>query len=81
MNTEAVSKPLTARQAEVLEFIRKFHADNRIGLGVRDIQKAFDFASPTGALAHLWPLRNRGYVTWVEGRANSIIPTEVQHGD
>ena len=81
MKNAAIPRPLTDRQREVLEFIRKFHADNRIGLGVRDICREFGFASPTGALAHLWPLRNRGYDTWVEGRANSIIPTEVQDGD
>ena len=81
MTTTITRKPLTARQAQVLAFIQAFHAEHRIGLGIRDISQHFGFASQNGALAHLWPLRHRGYVTWTDGRANSIVPVEVQDGE
>lgn len=81
MTTTLTRKPLTARQAEVLAFIQAFHAEHRVGLGMRDIQKHFGLSSPNGALAHLWPLRHRGYVTWTDGRANSIVPVEVSDAD
>lgn len=74
-------KPLTIRQAEVLAYIRAFHAEHRIGLGIRDISRHFGFSSQNGALSHLWPLRQRGYVTWTHGRANSIVPVEVSDAD
>lgn len=82
MTTTTIKRrKLTARQAEVLEYIRTFHTEHRIGLGVRDIQREFGFGSPNGALSHLWPLRHRGYVTWTDGRANSIVPVEVCDAD
>jgi len=79
--TTVLERPLTQRQAEVLGFIKAFHRRHRIGLGVRDICAAFGFASPNGALSHLWPLRRRGLITWTEKRANSIIPVEVADAD
>ena len=75
MTTTMPLRPITKRQREIWQFVVSYHARNRIGCGVRDVMAAFGFASPQGALCHLVPLRSRGWVEWVDGRANSIIPT------
>ena len=75
MTTTIPLRPITHRQREIWRFVASYHARNRIGCSVRDVMTAFDFASPTGALCHLVPLRARGWVEWRDGRANSIIPT------
>ena len=80
MTTTIARRPLTARQAEVLAFIRTFNAERRLGVGISDIANHFGFGK-NAALGHLWPLRHRGYVTWTDGRANSIVPVEVQDAD
>lgn len=76
MITTIPTKSLTTRQAEVLEFIRAFHAEHRVGVGIADIARHFGFCK-NAALGHLWPLRHRGYVTWTDRRSNSIVPVEV----
>lgn len=75
MTTTIPLRPITKRQREIWRFVAAHHARERIGCSVRDICVAFGFASPTGALCHLVPLRARGWVEWRDGRANSIIPT------
>jgi len=75
MTTTIPIRPITKRQREIWRFVAAYHARNRIGCSVRDVMAEFGFASPTGALCHLVPLRARGWVEWRDGRANSIIPT------
>lgn len=68
---------ITDRQNEVYQWIRKQYSERGFGLGVREIGKAFGFASPGAAYCHLQALEKRGLVTRTPGRANSIIPVEV----
>ena len=75
MTTTIPLRPITKRQREIWRFVAAYHARNRIGCSVRDICEQFAFASPNGALCHLVPLRARGWVQWIDGRPNSIIPT------
>jgi SOS-response transcriptional repressor LexA len=66
---------ITERQREVWRWVRDYHARERVGCSVRDVCRAFGFASPLGAFCHLKPLRKRGWVEWKDGRPNTIIPT------
>lgn len=68
---------ITERQNEVYQWIRDKYAERGFGAGVREISKAFGFASPGAAYCHLHVLEKRGLVTRTPGRANSIIPVEV----
>jgi repressor LexA len=62
----------TERQLEVLSWIRAFISRLGYSPSLREIGKAFGIASTNGVLDHLWALRRRGLVTWVDGRARTI---------
>lgn len=55
-----MSKPLTERQQEVLDFIVEHHATFRICPTTREIQARFGFASQTAAMNHLKALIRNG---------------------
>lgn len=76
MTTETPTEPLplTARQREVLEWIKANMA--YYSPTVREIAAAFDFKSPQGAVCHLDALAKKGYVR-LTGKARGI---EVIHG-
>ena len=75
MTTTIPLRPITKRQRQVWRFVAAYHHKHRIGCSVRDVMTEFAFASPNSALCHLVPLRARGWVQWIDGRPNSIIPT------
>jgi SOS-response transcriptional repressor LexA len=64
MTTATDHHPPTDRQIAVLRWASKFISDNGFSPTVREVSKAFQFASPNGAMAHLRPLRRKGLVTW-----------------
>jgi len=66
---------ITPRQREVLGFIARFYAESGYAVTVRQICKAFNFASPNAAVMHLKALRRRDLVTWQPGEARTIRPT------
>lgn len=74
--TATARPPITERQREVYEFIVRRHAETGMGIGVREIGQAFNFASPGAAYCHLVYLEKRGYITRTPGRANSIVPVK-----
>jgi repressor LexA len=53
-------KPLTARQAQVLEFIRA--NSGLYGPTVREIALAFSIRSPNGVVCHLKALEKKGLI-------------------
>lgn len=70
--------PMTDRQVEVYDWICRYVAANGFSPTIRELCEAFGFKSKNGALCHLHPLRRRGMVDWVDGRARTLRPTEVQ---
>jgi repressor LexA len=58
--TTQTPRPLTARQAEVLEFIKA--NSGMYGPAVREIAIAFGIRSPNGVVAHLRALEKKGYI-------------------
>jgi repressor LexA len=58
--TTQTPRPLTARQAEVLEFIRA--KSGMYGPAVREIAAEFGIRSPNGVVAHLNALEKKGYI-------------------
>jgi repressor LexA len=58
--TTQTPRPLTARQAEVLEFIRA--NSGMYGPAVREIAAKFGIRSPNGVVAHLRALEKKGFI-------------------
>lgn len=56
------TKPLTARQAEVLAFVRKFIAEYGWPPSMREIADAFGSRNQTMAGDHLWAIARKGYI-------------------
>ncbi len=67
---------LTARQLEVLGFIRDFITQNSFAPTEREIAEAFGLASKTGPRKHLQALEAAGAISIQEGRARSITLNE-----
>jgi repressor LexA len=58
--TAQTPRPLTARQAAVLEFIRA--NSGMYGPAVREIAAEFGIRSPNGVVAHLRALEKKGFI-------------------
>jgi Holliday junction resolvase RusA-like endonuclease len=65
-------KPLTARQAEVLEFVRWYIGKHGFSPTTREIGRAFGFSSPHAAWDHLQALRRKGHIDWIVRQHRSI---------
>lgn len=65
-------KPLTKRQAKVLEFIVEFCEDHGFSPTFREIGKRFRIRSPNGVMCHLEALRAKGAVTWRRNQARTL---------
>lgn len=74
--TTATRPAITERQRAVYDWIVQRHRETGMGVGVREIGKAFGWVSAGAAYCHLTYLEKRGYVTRIKGRANSIVPVE-----
>jgi Holliday junction resolvase RusA-like endonuclease len=73
MTTEIeTTGPLTARQAEVLEFVRWYIDQHGFSPTTREIGRAFGFSSPHAAWDHLQALRRKGLIDWIDRRHRSI---------
>jgi len=65
---------ITDRQREVYDWVVAFCETHGYSPTIRELCKAFGFASVNGALCHLQPLRKKGWVTWSDGQARTIRP-------
>jgi repressor LexA len=65
-------KPLTERQREILRWLSAYIAEHGFSPTVRELCLAFKFDSPNGAICHLVPLRNKGWIEWHDGKARTI---------
>ena len=63
---------LTARQGEVLEFIRDQVATQGFAPTVREIGEFFNIASPNGVVSHLRALEKKGYIEREPNRSRTI---------
>ena len=63
---------LTARQQEILAFIKDVQAHQHAPPTLREIAKHFGFKSPNAAQAHVRALRNKGYLEHAPHKARSL---------
>lgn len=68
---------LTARQKEVLDFIRRQLQENGYPPSSREIQARFGFQSQTAAMNHLRALERKGAIERTPGKARSAVDPEV----
>lgn len=76
MTTTTAPAPLTNRQREILAWLARYIADHGYSPTVREVCQAFNFAAVNGAMAHLRPLRKKGWITWQDGHARTLRITE-----
>ena len=57
-----VLKPITDKQNNVLDFIKKFTAEHGFPPSIREIGKALDLSSPATVHTHVKKLENAGYL-------------------
>jgi hypothetical protein len=73
----SISKlPLTARQREVLEFIRRCVRKRGFGPTVREIGEEMGIHSPNGVVGHLTALSRKGYIQRERNLSRSIVLVE-----
>jgi len=66
---------LTERQRQILVFVRNYIVENSYPPTLQEITRAFSFASPTAAAAHLQALHKKGFIRKVEGISRGIVLT------
>ena len=64
---------LTARQQEVLDFIRRQQQQTGFAPSSREIQEHFGFQSQTAAMNHLRALERKGVINRTPGKARSAV--------
>jgi repressor LexA len=65
---------ITDRQRAVYEWVVDYCEAHGYSPSIRELMAAFGFNSPNGAMAHLHPLRKKGYVTWNDRHSRTIRP-------
>ena len=68
--------PLTARQKEILDFIKDVCFSWKIPPTVREIGEAFDNMTPNGVRCHLVAIESKGYIELVKNCARNIVVIE-----
>ena len=69
-----MSKLLTDRQQQVLDFIHAYHRQNGVSPSLREIQAHFGLASPFGIKRHLDALTAKGALRRLDGKARGLLP-------
>jgi repressor LexA len=67
-----MKKPLSESQAEVLDFVRRFIAENGYSPTFRDISAGCGFSSPNAAFSHMRALRRKGWIVWEHKRSRTV---------
>jgi len=68
-----MSKELTNRQKELLDFLKSEFASSGIMPTTREIQAHFGFKSQTAAMGHLRALEKKGVIQRLAGKARAVI--------
>lgn len=64
---------LTARQQELLEYLRSYQRTNGVMPSTRDIQRHFGFSSQTAAMSHLRALEKKGVIQRHAHKARAVV--------
>lgn len=75
-----MTRGLTARQAQVLEFIQDFTYGNGYPPTVREVAANFGFRSPRAAHDHMKALEKKGYTRSVAGRPRALEVLQNRRG-
>lgn len=80
---QIVLRPPTELQARVFRYMRDYHRTDGIPPTVREVQKAFRWKSPNGALLHIKALIDKGWIVHRSRAARSYIPSKeaLEHED
>jgi repressor LexA len=68
--------PLTSRQREVFELVRKLIVDRGYGPTVREIAEHFQIRSPNGVMCHLRALEKKGLISRSPNKSRAIELTD-----
>jgi len=68
-----MSKELTQRQKELLDFLKSEFTNTGIMPSTREIQAHFGFKSQTAAMGHLRALEKKGVIQRLPGKARAVI--------
>lgn len=74
-----MSKPLTARQQSVYDYIESYIAQKGFGPTVREIAEAVHLSSPSTVHVHLKTLEEKGYIVRDQRKSRSISLASKHH--
>ena len=72
--------PATARQLEVLAYIRRHIREHGYAPAYREIALHFEWATPNAAAVHVTALCRKGLLRQTRGLARSLVPVEAHDG-
>ena len=72
-------KTLTDKQRDILDIIEKFIDENGYSPTIREIGKIAKLNSPATVYTHLTNLREKGYITYMDGKMRTIRILEVEY--
>ncbi len=61
-----MNRQLTKRQRQVLEAITP-------GISLRELMAKLGISCPNGIVAHLKPLKRKGYIDWQPGKSRTLV--------
>ncbi len=70
-------EPLTPAQKELYDWLDEFIKKNHYSPSILEMMRAMGLRSPAPIQARLRGLRDKGYVTWIEGVARTVKPIQV----
>ncbi|MDJ0599261.1 MAG: transcriptional repressor LexA [Crocosphaera sp.] len=71
-------EPLTPAQKELYDWIVQHINQNHYSPSIREMMRAMRLKSPAPVQARLERMRDKGYVTWIEGKARTIKPLQLK---
>ncbi|WP_107668918.1 transcriptional repressor LexA [Cyanothece sp. BG0011] len=71
-------EPLTPAQKELYDWLVNHIRQHQYPPSIRQMMRAMNLRSPAPVQARLERLRDKGYVTWIEGKARTIKPLQVK---
>lgn len=63
---------MTKKQLEVYNNIKNFIKENSYPPTVRELCKLIGIKSSSSVQAHLYKLKNKGFITWEEGKTRTL---------
>lgn len=66
--------PITDKQRAVYDWVVEYCESNGYSPTIRELCEAFSIKSTNGVMAHLHPLRKKGWLTWTPHRSRTVRP-------